>query len=78
LYRGSLALARKDYKTAVNFLESHVNANPDEPFGHYYLGLAQYNLKKPDKTVQQFQRFVSLAPDTPEAARVESLLRTLR
>lgn len=78
LYRGSLALARKDYKAAASLLEPHVNAHPDEPFGHYYLGLAQYGLKKPDKTVQHFQRFLSLAPDTPEAARVESLLRSIR
>lgn len=78
LYRGSLALARKDYKTAVSLLEPQVNANPDEPFGHYYLGLAQYGLKKPDKTVQHFQRFLALAPDSPEAARVESLLRSIR
>ncbi|BDC49557.1 hypothetical protein F183_A18730 [Bryobacterales bacterium F-183] len=78
LYRGALALARKDFKTAASLLEPHVNAHPDEPFGHYYLGLAQYGMKKPDKTVQHFQRFLSLAPDTPEAARVESLLRSIR
>ncbi len=78
LYRGALALAKKDYKGSVSLLEQHVKSNPDEPYGHYYLGLAQYNLRKPDQTVQHFQRFLALAPNAPEAARVESLLRNIR
>jgi tetratricopeptide (TPR) repeat protein len=78
LQRGSMALARKDYKTAVDTLNPYVSANPEEPYGHYYLGLAEYGLKRPDKTVSHFQRFLALAPDAPEAARVESLLRSIR
>jgi tetratricopeptide (TPR) repeat protein len=78
LYRGSLYLARKDHKTAVAVLTPYVTANPEEPYGHYYLGLAQYGMKRPDKTVEHFQRFLSLSPDAPEAARVESLLRSIR
>ena len=78
LYRGSMNLARKDYKTASAVLTPYVTMNPDEPYGHYYLGLAQYGMKRPDKTVEHFQRFLSLAPDAPEAARVESLLRSIR
>jgi tetratricopeptide (TPR) repeat protein len=78
LYKGSLFLAKKDYKNAVETLTPYVAANPDEPYGHYYLGLAQYGMKKPDRMVEQFQRFLELAPKAPEAARVESLLRSVR
>ena len=78
LYRGSLHLARKDYKAAVDTLSPYVTSNPDEAYGHYYLGLAHYGMKRPDRTVQQFQKFLALAPDAPEAARVESLLRSIR
>ena len=78
LYRGSLYLARKDYKMAVASLSPYVVTNPDEPYGHYYMGLSQYGMKRPDKTVEHFQRFLSLAPDAPEASRVESLLRSIR
>lgn len=78
LYRGSLQLAKKDYKAAVQSLTPYVQENPDEPYGHYYMGLSQYGLKRPDKTVEHFQRFLALAPHAPEANRVESLLRSIR
>lgn len=78
LYRGSLLLARKDYKGSVEVLAPYVSANPESAYGHYYIGLAQYGLKRRDKTVEHFQRFLSLAPNAPEASRVESLLRSLR
>jgi tetratricopeptide (TPR) repeat protein len=78
LYKGSLFLAKKEYRNAVDTLTPYVAANPDEPYGHYYLGLSHYGMKKPDKMVEQFQRFLELAPKAPEAARVESLLRSVR
>jgi tetratricopeptide (TPR) repeat protein len=78
IYRGALQLAKKEYGDAVKTLEEAVEAAPDEPYGHYYLGLAHYGMKHPDKTVEHFQRFLALAPDAPEAARVRSLLRSLR
>ena len=78
LYKGSLFLAKKEYKSAVDTLTPYVASNPDEPYGHYYLGLSHYGMKKPDKMVEQFQRFLELAPKAPEAARVESLLRSVR
>ena len=78
LYRGALLLARKDYKGSVEVLAPYVAANPESAHGHYYMGLAQYGLKRRDKTVEHFQRFLALAPNAPEASRVESLLRSLR
>lgn len=78
LYRGSLLLAQKDYKGSVDLLTPYVANHPDEAYGHYYLGLAQYGMKRRDKTVEHFQRFLALAPDAPEASRVESLLRSIR
>lgn len=78
LYRGALLLARKDYKGAVEVLSPYVASYPESAHGHYYIGLAQYGLKRRDKTVEHFQRFLALAPNAPEASRVESLLRSLR
>lgn len=78
IYKGALQLARKDNSGAIKTLEDAVASAPDEPYGHYYLGLAYYNQKRPDKTVTQFQRFLAIAPGAPEAARVSSLLRSIR
>lgn len=78
LYRGALQLARKNYKVAAEELESAIERDAENAYAHYYAGLAYSGLKKPDKMVNHFQSFLRLAPDAPEAGRVQSLLRSVR
>ena len=77
-YRGRVAAARKDYAAAVTGYEKAIELNPRHAYAHYYAGIAYNQLKRADKTVQHFSIFLKLAPDSPEAKKVESLLRALR
>ncbi|MBL8177815.1 MAG: tetratricopeptide repeat protein, partial [Bryobacterales bacterium] len=78
LYRGAIAVARRDYRGGAKLLEEAVRKQPDAAYAHYYAGLAYNGLKQPDKMVEHFRMFLKLAPDAPEAAKVESLLRSTR
>jgi len=78
LYRGAIAVARRDYRNAAKLLEEAVAKKPDAAYAHYYAGLAYNGLKQPDKMVEHFRTFLKLAPDAPEAPKVESLLRSTR
>ena len=78
LYRGAIAVAKRDYKTGVRLLEEALEKNPEAAYAHYYAGLAYNGLRQPDKMVEHFRAFLKLAPDAPEAAKVESLLRATR
>jgi tetratricopeptide (TPR) repeat protein len=76
--RGVLELTQKNYSAAAADLERAVEVTPTNANAHYYAGLAYNGLKKPDKMVNQFQTFLKLAPDSPNAAKVRSLLRAVR
>ena len=75
---GELELNRKDYPAAVKELDRAVELEPGNAYAHYYAGIAYSNLKRPDKMIDHFQHFLKLAPDAPEAAKVQSLMRSLR
>jgi tetratricopeptide (TPR) repeat protein len=76
--RGRVAAARKNYAAAAADFEKAIELNPRHAYAHYYAGIAYNSLKRPDKTVQHFNIFLKLAPDAPEAEKVQSLLRALR
>lgn len=76
--RGLLRLNRREFDAAVKDLESYISKNPDQPYAHYYAGLAYNGLKKPDKMLSHFQHFVQLKPDAPEARKVRAVLQTGR
>ena len=78
LGRSELNLQRKDYQTAATDAEKVVERQPDNAYAHYYAGIAYSNLRRPDKMANHFQLFLKLAPDAPEAAKVQSLMRSLR
>lgn len=75
---GELELNRKDYPAAAKELDRAVELEPGNAYAHYYAGIAYSNLKRPDKMIDHFQHFLKLAPDAPEAAKVQSLMRSLR
>jgi tetratricopeptide (TPR) repeat protein len=74
--RGLLALNRKQYEQAARALESFSKSYPDFAYAHYYAGLAYNGMKRPDKMLTQFEMFVKMKPDAPEARKVRSVLRT--
>lgn len=77
-YRGMVAAWRKDYAASAANFEKAIELNPNNAYAHYYAGLAYNALKRRDKTFQHLDAFLRLAPEAPEAKKVESLLRGFR
>ncbi|MCC6860044.1 MAG: tetratricopeptide repeat protein [Bryobacterales bacterium] len=76
--QGKLQVHRKDYRAAAATLDRASERDPKNPYVHYYAGIAYSNLRRPDRMVNEFQLFLKLAPDAPEADKVKSLLRSAR
>lgn len=74
--RGLLQLGRQQNSDAAASLESYLQKNPDNAYAHYYAGLAYNGAKRPDKMLTQFELFLRLRPDAPEAKKVRAVLST--
>jgi tetratricopeptide (TPR) repeat protein len=74
--RGLLQLGRQQNSEAAASLESYLKNNPDNAYAHYYAGLAYNGAKRPDKMLTQFELFLKLRPDAPEAKKVRAVLST--
>jgi tetratricopeptide (TPR) repeat protein len=76
--RGLLRFQKQQYQEAADDLESYLEKYPGHPYAHYYAGLAYNNLRKPDKMLTHFERFLQIKPDAPEARKVRAVLKTGR
>jgi tetratricopeptide (TPR) repeat protein len=76
--RGLLNFHKKEYQQSADDLEAYLEKNPGHPYAHYYAGLAWNSLRKPDRMLSHFERFIQLKPDAPEARKVRSVLKTGR
>jgi len=74
--RGVLLLQRGQGADAAAALESYLQANPNNAYAHYFAGLAYNAAKRPDKMLSQFEMFLKLRPDAPEAKKVRAVLTT--
>ena len=77
-YHGMVAAARNDYTSAAADFEKAIELNPGNAYAHYYAGLAYNSIKRRDKTVEHLEAFLKLAPEAPEAKKVQSVLRAVR
>ena len=73
-----LAVLKKQYKDAIPSLEAAITQDPENSYAYYYAGLAYSNTKRPDKMVESFNNFLRLEPNSPEAAKVRSFLKSSR
>ena len=72
-----VGLAR--YDDAVARMTAVVAADKTVAFAYYWRGQAYYRKRQsPDRMVTDFEAFLKLAPDAPEAAAVRQLLSALR
>ncbi len=69
---------REDYPGAAEAFEAARTHAPAFAYAYYYGGQAHSRLERPDLMAIDFERFLQLAPDAPEARRVESLMRSVR
>jgi tetratricopeptide (TPR) repeat protein len=76
--RGLVRANRQDFPAAVQDFEKTLALAPQYARAHYYAGMAYNRTGRPDKMVEQFQIFLKQAPDSPDAPKVRSLLRTVR
>ncbi len=77
-YRGMLKVLKKQHRDAVGELEAAIQKDPENGYAYYYAGLAYSNTKRPDKMVTAFNNFLRLEPNSPEAPKVRSFLRSSR
>jgi tetratricopeptide (TPR) repeat protein len=78
LTRGMILLKRDRFADAAKELSRTLELEPKNAYAHYYMGMAQSRLRRPDLMAQHFEIFLQLEPNSPEAARVRSLLRSAR
>jgi tetratricopeptide (TPR) repeat protein len=76
--RGLLLMARKDFTNAARQFEAAISRDSKHAYAHYYAGMAYNGMKRPDRMVEHFEAFLKLAPDAPEASKVQSVLRSVR
>jgi tetratricopeptide (TPR) repeat protein len=75
---GQALVAEKKYDEAVSRMSGVLGAKPDVAYAYLWRGYAYYYKKQTDKMVTDFQTFVKLAPNAPEAATVKQLLGSLK
>jgi tetratricopeptide (TPR) repeat protein len=75
---GVIEAGEKNFAKAASLLEAACAKDQRNAYAHYYAGLSYNSVRRPDKMVGHFQAFLKLAPKAPEAARVQSILRTVR
>jgi tetratricopeptide (TPR) repeat protein len=76
--RGMALTARRDYPTAAAAFDRATTLDPSFASAHYYGGLAEYRANRIDRMAAHFEAFLKLAPNAPERAEVESIMRTVR
>jgi tetratricopeptide (TPR) repeat protein len=76
--RGLALSAKPDMTAAAAAFEKATELDPMWAGAHYYAGLVQSKVKRLDLTASHFNAFLKLAPQAPERAEVESIMRTLR
>ena len=78
MLRAETGLHEKNYKTVAEDAEKAISLDTGNAYAYYYAGIAFSNMGRPDKMADYFQNFLKLAPQAPEAPKVQSLLRSLR
>ncbi|MGE0702546.1 MAG: tetratricopeptide repeat protein [Vicinamibacterales bacterium] len=76
--RGLVQSQRQDMAGAAESFENAASIDPTFAYAHYYAGMANSQLQRIDRVASHFETFLKLAPEAPERAAVESIMRTVR
>lgn len=68
----------QDWAACAEAFHQAATLNPTFAYAHYYAGLSYSRIQRADRTSEHLERFLRLAPNAPERAAIESLMRTLR
>lgn len=75
---GESLVAQQKLDEAVDRLSAALKAQPNLAYAYYWRGQAYQSKKLIARMVEDYQSFLKLAPDAPEAAAVKVLLAGLR
>ena len=75
---GLVLEARGDNAAAADAFARATEANPQIAYAHYNAAMNFYKASRVDRMAVYFENFLKLAPNAPERAAVESIMRTVR
>lgn len=75
---GEALVGLKKYDEAADKMSGAVAAKKDQAYAYYWRAQAFQAKKQPERMVEDFETFLKLAPNAPEAPTVRQLLSGLR
>ena len=75
---GGALVGQKRFDDAIATMSGAIQAKPDLSYAYLWRGHAYYNKKQPDKMIADFETFLRLNPNAPEAASVKQLLSGIK
>lgn len=75
---GLVLFKRQDWAGAATAFDRAAMLQPSFAHASYYAGLSHYRANRPDLMAARFERFLKLAPDAPERAEVQQIMKTIR
>jgi tetratricopeptide (TPR) repeat protein len=75
---GEALVGGKKLDEAIQAMTAAMDAKPDLAYAYYWRGQAYYQKKQPDRLIGDFETFLRLAPNAPEAASVKQFLATVK
>lgn len=75
---GEALVGQRKLDDAVSRMSAAIGARDDLAYAYFWRGQAYAGKKQTDKMVADFEKFLELAPNAPEAPTVRQLLASLR
>jgi tetratricopeptide (TPR) repeat protein len=75
---GFSLVSQKRFGDAVKAMSDAIGARPDLAYAYLWRGQSYYSMTQPGQAVGDFQNFLRLAPNAPEAASVKQILAVLQ
>jgi tetratricopeptide (TPR) repeat protein len=75
---GLAAFTAGDVETAASALQRATELKPDFAYAHYYAGQAFQKQRNISKAGEHYQYFLKLAPDSPDRAAIQAIVRSMR
>ncbi|MFL6198060.1 MAG: tetratricopeptide repeat protein [Thermoanaerobaculia bacterium] len=75
---GVTRLFQEQWQPALDQLTRAIDSDSGLAYAYYYRGLAAEKLNRNDLLVNDMERFLKLAPDSPEAERARMILRAVK
>ncbi len=75
---GGSLVGQQRFDDAIAAMSGALGAKPDLAYAYLWRGHAYYNKRQPDKMIADFEAFLRLAPNAPEAASVRQLMAGIK